>query len=301
MNSPILIVIGGPTGSGKTDLAIRLALHFGAEIISADSRQVYRELPIGTAAPDEAQLAQVKHHLIGHKSIHEPYNAGLFAREAELILESLFKLNPIQILVGGTGLYIKALLDGIDELPEVSPDIRTKVMDWYTSKGLSFLQEQLQLKDPVYAAQVDLENKARLIRALELIESSGKPYSALRTGKTRKRNFKVLYLLTDLPRADLYARINQRTNLMLDKGWLEETRNLLPYKSLKALQTVGYTELFAFLEGNNTWETTVELIQQNTRRYAKRQLTWFRNQTVAHEISPTTDVHVVEALLDQAV
>jgi tRNA dimethylallyltransferase len=295
-----LIVIGGPTGSGKTDLSIRLAQHFGAEIISADSRQVYKELPIGSAAPDKDQLDLVKHHFIGSHSIHEHFNAGMFADLAEEKLKQLFTKNPIQMVCGGSGLYIKALLEGMDQLPNVPQDIRTRVMEIYTNEGLETLQKLLVEKDPEYAAVVDMNNKARLMRALELIETTGEKYSSMRSGKKKVLPYQVLYLCTSLDREKLYRQINLRTPKMLEAGWLKEAQGLHPFRAMKALQTVGYTELFDYLEGKFDFNTAVELIQQNTRRYAKRQVTWFKHQSPALEISPDISPEAVEKMLDQA-
>jgi tRNA dimethylallyltransferase len=293
-----LIVIGGATGSGKTDMAIRLALHFGAEIISADSRQVYKELAIGSAAPDATQLALVNHHFVGSHSIHEPFNAGIFADQAEEKLQQLFQKNAIQILCGGSGLYIKALVEGMDELPKVSEEIRAYVMDVYQQEGLEKLQSWLQEKDPQYAQSVDIHNKARLMRALELIEASGKTYSSMRSGAKKELPFKVLYLTTTLERESLYERINQRTTKMVEAGWLDEARDLHPFKTLKALQTVGYTELFDHFEGKTDLTECLALIRQNTRRYAKRQITWFKHQSPAIEVSPEIEPREIENMLD---
>jgi len=300
LKSNTLIVIGGPTGSGKTDLSLRLALHFGAEIISADSRQVYKELPIGSAAPDAEQLATVKHHFIGSHSIHEHFNAGIFADLAEERLQQLFLKNSIQIVCGGSGLYIKALLEGMDQLPDVPQDIRTRVMEIYTNDGLETLQKLLVEKDPEYAAVVDMNNKARLMRALELIETTGEKYSSMRSGKKKVLPYQVLYLCTSLDREKLYRQINLRTPKMLEAGWLKEAQGLHPFRAMKALQTVGYTELFDYLEGKFDFNTAIELIQQNTRRYAKRQVTWFKHQSPALEISPDISPEAVEKMLDQA-
>lgn len=298
MKENILIVVGGPTGSGKTDLAIRLALHFGAEIISADSRQVYQELPIGSAAPDAQQLALVKHHFIGSQSIHEHFNAGVFAASADVKLQELFLQNPIQIVCGGSGLYIKALTEGMDELPDVPAHIRSQVMEIYTNDGLEKLQQLLLVQDPIYAAEVDMQNKARLMRALELIAATGQKYSAMRSGKKKVLPYRVIYLRTSLDRETLYQQINQRTPKMIDAGWIEEARAVYPHRTIKALQTVGYTELFDYFDGKHDLPTTIELIKQNTRRYAKRQETWFKHQIPALEVSPGISPEAVRKMLD---
>ena len=298
MKEKILIVVGGPTGSGKTDLAIRLALHFGAEIISADSRQVYQELPIGSAAPDAQQLALVKHHFIGSQSIHKHFNAGIFAASADVKLQELFLKNPVQIVCGGSGLYIKALTEGMDELPDVPAHIRSQVMEIYTNEGLEKLQQLLLVQDPIYAAEVDMQNKARLMRALELIAATGQKYSDMRSGKKKVLPYRVIYLRTALDRERLYEQINQRTPKMIDAGWIEEARAVYPHRAIKALQTVGYTELFDYFDGKHDLPTTIELIKQNTRRYAKRQETWFKHQIPALEVSPGISPDAVEKMLN---
>ncbi len=300
MKSNTLIIVGGATGSGKTDMAIRLAVHFGAEIISADSRQVYKELPIGSAAPDADQLAMVPHHFVGSHSIHEPFNAGIFASLAEEKLKHLFQKNSIQIVCGGSGLYIKALIEGMDELPGVSDEIRAYVMDVYQREGLGKLQSWLKEKDPLFAQTVDIQNKARLMRALELIEATGKTYSSMRSGTKKELPYKVLYLSTTLEREALYDRIDQRAPKMLANGWLKEAEALHSFREIKALQTVGYTELFDHLEGKTNLEDCLSLIRQNTRRYAKRQITWFKHQSSALEVSPEINQEAIEKLLDQA-
>lgn len=298
---PLLIVVGGATGSGKTDLALRIAGHFGSEILSADSRQVYREIPIGSAAPDATQLAQVRHHLVGSHSIHEAFNAGIYADSASALLEQMFQRNPIQVAVGGTGLYLKALIEGLDALPEVSSELREHWQLRFQHEGLAAMQGELRMRDPEFAATVDLQNPARVLRALELLDASGKTMKALRTGKPKERNYRVLWLSTDLPREVLYERINRRTQSMMDAGWVNEARNVYPFRNLKALQTVGFTELFDYFDGTFSLDETLERIRQNTRRYAKRQITWFGNQTQSIKVHPDSDAHTVEDLLHYAV
>jgi tRNA dimethylallyltransferase len=284
---PLLVVVCGPTASGKTELAIRIASEFGAEIISADSRQVYRELPIGSAAPTDEELLKVPHHLVGSVSIHQHYNAGRFADDARKILGELFLKNPIQVLAGGTGLYIKSLIDGIDVLPEVPEEIRNHLMQRLEREGLSSLQEELRKRDPDYAGEVDLANKARVLRALELIETTRVKYSELRKGESQENPFDVMYLMPELERETLYRRINERAGKMLNGGWIEEAESLKEFHTLKALQTLGYPELFAMLEGKISKDECLAQIQQATRRYAKRQLTWFRNQTAVKSVTPS--------------
>jgi tRNA dimethylallyltransferase len=280
----LLVVVCGPTASGKTALAIRIAEEFGSEIISADSRQVYRELPVGSAAPTQEEILKVPHHLVGSISIHEHYNAGRFADDARKILDEMFLKNPVQVLAGGTGLYIKALVDGMDDLPEVPEEIRKRYMQRLEDEGLSVLQDELKQRDPEYAAEVDLANKARVLRALELIETTETKYSELRKGSKREKPFDVVYLMPALEREALYARINARAYVMLNGGWIEEAESLKEHRELKALQTLGYPEIFAMIDGKITKNECLAQIQQATRRYAKRQLTWFRNQTEVLEV-----------------
>ncbi len=289
MKKPVLLVISGPTGSGKTDLSIRLAQQLNCSVVSADSRQVFRELPIGSAAPEVEQLKAVPHFFIGSKSIQEPFNAGMYEQEALQILETLFQENTIQILCGGTGLYIDALIQGMDVLPAANPDIRQELNLVLENQGIGALQQELLLKDPDYYHQADIQNPQRLLRALEIIRSSGKTYSSLRKKTVAERPFETIYLATDLPREELYRNINNRVLSMLEKGWLAEAEALLPCRSLNALQTVGYKELFGYFDNTYSLEQAIELIRQNTRRYAKRQLTWLRSKEQVHWIHPTMD------------
>ncbi len=293
---PQVIVISGPTGSGKTSLSIRLAQALNCSILSADSRQVFKEMSIGSAAPDESQLNEVPHYFIGSKNIQEPFNAGIFEQEALETLATLFKKNPIQIVCGGTGLYIDALLNGFDELPESDPEIRQELDSIFAHSGIQALQIELQNLDPVYYSKVDIHNPQRIMRALEVIRKTGLPYSSLRKKKMAERDFKVVYLATDLVRETLYANINTRTEKMIEQGWLKEAEELYPHRKLNALQTVGYKELFAYFDGEITLDRAIELIQQNTRRYAKRQLTWLRSKQEIHWINPQTEA---ESLIKQ--
>jgi tRNA dimethylallyltransferase len=292
----LLVVVCGPTASGKTALAIRIAEEFGSEIISADSRQVYRELPVGSAAPTQEEILKVPHHLVGSISIHEHYNAGRFADDARKILDEMFLKNPVQVLAGGTGLYIKALVDGMDDLPEVPEEIRKRYMQRLEDEGLSVLQDELKQRDPEYAAEVDLANKARVLRALELIETTETKYSELRKGSKREKPFDVVYLMPALEREALYARINARAVVMLNGGWIEEAESLKEHRELKALQTLGYPEIFAMIDGKITKNECLAQIQQATRRYAKRQLTWFRNQTEVLEVDANATRDELRAL-----
>jgi tRNA dimethylallyltransferase len=278
MPDNFLIVVGGPTGVGKTKVAIDLALHYQTEIINADSRQVYAEMNIGVGKPDETQLNAIPHHLIGHVSIHQAYSAGQFALDALPIIEKLFSLHQFVILTGGTGLYLKAIMEGLDEFPDV-PD--STVNHWtsvWKSEGIETLLKALHKLDPEYLKIVDTQNPMRLIRALSVSDATGKPYSSFRSKDSTSRNFTTIPIVLSLPRTELYERINQRVLDMINQGWIDEARTLFPYKNLKSLNTVGYKELFEVLEGNMTLEEAIPKIQQSTRNYAKRQITWWNNQ-----------------------
>lgn len=282
-----LLVIGGATATGKTALAIRLARHFGTEILSADSRQLYREMSIGTAKPTEEELAAAPHHFIHHISIEEPYSVGDYEREALALLEKLFQEHEVVILCGGSGLYIKAVCEGLDVFPEVPPEVRQEVESWYAAEGIGPLQEELRKVDPEYYEEVDRQNPHRLIRALALHRASGKRMSELRQGQAKARFYQPHYFQLTMEREELYERINRRVDRMLEAGLVEEARALYPRKHLPALQTVGYQELFDYFDGKHDLEEAVRLIKRNSRRYAKRQLTWFRRDGFWEEIRPS--------------
>jgi len=273
---PTLIVLSGPTASGKTSLAIRLAQHFQTAIVSADSRQFFREMNIGTAKPTAEELAQAPHYFIDSHSITEDYSVGQYEREALELLQTLFQTHDTVILTGGSGLYINALCQGMDQFPEVPEAIRQSVEDDLEKRGIDYLQEELRTADPQYYAEVDLNNPHRLIRALSVCRSSGRPYSSFRKSGAAARFFRPIYLQLHWPRAELYSRINHRVDLMLEAGLEEEARSLYPQKHMTALQTVGYQEFFDYFDGNISRGKAIELIKRNSRRYAKRQLTWFR-------------------------
>ncbi len=280
MNKPskFLLVIGGPTASGKTKIAIKLAQHFKTEVISADSRQFYREMTIGTAKPSEQELQQAPHHFINSFSIHDAYTVGDFERDALALLNRLFKTHQMVVMTGGSGLFIRAVCEGLDEFPEVPGAIREKWQKAFEEKGLAYLQKQLEILDPAYFKKVDIYNSRRLIRALEVCDVSGKPYSFFLNENSKERDFTPIYIKLEWERALLYDRINQRVDQMMENGLQEEARNLYPFRKLKPLQTVGYQELFDFFEGNASLSEAVDLIKQNSRRYAKRQMTWFRKR-----------------------
>lgn len=271
-----LIVVGGATASGKTGFAIRLAQHFRTEIVSCDSRQFYREMSIGTAKPTPEEMHQAPHHFIGHISIEQPYTAGDFETDALALLDRLFLQHQSVILCGGSGLFIKAVCEGLDQFPEVPETIITDLQHDFETNGLAALQEELAASDPEYYQEVDLQNPRRLLRALSVIRASGQAFSAFRTRKSKPRSFQPVYLQMNLPREALYDRINRRVDLMMAQGLEAEARNLYPKRHLPALQTVGYQELFDHFDGSISLEEAIELIKRNSRRYAKRQLTWFR-------------------------
>ncbi|GAA0893369.1 tRNA (adenosine(37)-N6)-dimethylallyltransferase MiaA [Fulvivirga kasyanovii] len=270
-----LIVIVGPTAVGKTSLCIDLARELDTGIISADSRQFFREMEIGTAKPSEEELQQVTHHFINSHSIHDKFNAGDFEREALQKIEELFRYKDCLIMTGGSGLYINAVTEGMADIPEVSLSIRKELNDRLNKEGLDVLAEELRKLDPDYYEVVDLKNPQRVTRALEVCIGTGEKYSDLRKNSKKKRDFEVIKIGLDRPREELYARINERMDLMIEQGLFEEARELYPYKDHYALQTVGYKEIFDFFDGIYDREEAVRLLKRNSRRYAKRQMTWF--------------------------
>ena len=281
MNSKQLLYVAGPTASGKTTLAIALAKHFKTEVISCDSRQFYKEMSIGTTVPSSEELAAVPHHFIQQKSIQNPYSIGDFQREALDLLKTLFKRKDKVILVGGSGMYADALIDGLDHFPKVDSSLRNKLQKQAEEEGIITLQQLLKKHDPDHYQKVDLENPHRLIRALEICLTSGKPYSTFLGNKQVPDFFSTQKLVIQWEREVLYERINLRVDQMLEQGLEKEAKNLYPFKKINALQTVGYQEWFAHFDGTYSRETTIEEIKKNTRRYAKRQTTWFRKYSDA--------------------
>ncbi len=281
-----LVVVVGPTGSGKTDLSIRLAQHYGAPILSTDSRQVYRGMPVGTAQPTPAQLAAVEHHFIASHEVTDELNCGSYEVQALACLERLFASVDCVVAVGGSGLYVKALCEGMDDLPQADAAVREELARQLEREGVEALAERLRALDPVYWEQVDRRNPARVVRALEVCLQTGLPYSAQRTGRRRARPFSIVKIGVDLPREELYARIDRRVDEMIAQGLEAEARAMYPYRRLNALQTVGYRELFDYFEGRTGYDEAVELIKRNSRRYAKRQLTWFRRDGEVHWFAP---------------
>lgn len=271
-----LISVVGPTGIGKTKLAIALAQHFDTAILSADSRQFFKEMRIGTAVPSNEELKSVTHHFVQHKSVLESYSVGDFERDAIQLLEDLFQKKDVLILVGGSGLYIDAVTKGLDSFPEIDPDIRSRLNLELQEHGIAFLQEQLKQLDASYYEQVDLANSHRLIRALEVCIGSGQPYSSFIRQKKPKRPFDICTVGITADREIMYDRINRRVDIMIQEGLLEEVKVVREYKELNALKTVGYKELFKHFDGEWELDFAISEIKKNTRRFAKRQLTWFR-------------------------
>jgi len=271
-----LIVIMGPTAVGKTEVAINIAKEFKTEIVSADARQFYKEMNIGTAKPSDEQLKEVKHHLINSLNIIDNYNAGSFEKDALKVLDSIYKHHNIVVMVGGSGLYINAVCYGIDEMPETNTDTRISLSEKYSKEGLQSLVDELKQVDPDYYEKVDKANPHRIIRALEVFRNTGLPYSTFLNKEKKLRPFKVIKIGLDMDRKELYKRINNRVDLMIEKGLEKEVKSLSDQKLCNSMQTVGYSEWFDYFDGKISIDRVIELIKQNSRRYAKRQMTWFR-------------------------
>lgn len=276
ISQPTLMVITGPTAVGKTDFTIEQALKFNTTIISADSRQFYKEMKIGTAFPSTQELATVPHFFIGNISIHDYYSVSKFEQEVLEILPALFEKNPVVILTGGSGLYIDAVCKGIDNLPDPDLEIRDEVVKLFQKEGIEALRHKLKLLDPSFYEKVDLANYKRLMRAIEVSLQMGKPYSSFLTNSIQKRDFQIIKYCLNRPREILFERINSRVDTMIEKGLVDEVKSLYKYKHLNALNTVGYKEIFDFLDDKCSLERAIEDIKTHTRRYAKRQLTWFK-------------------------
>lgn len=291
---PRIVVVAGPTGSGKTDLAIRLAQHYGAPVLSADSRQIYRGLAIGTAQPSAEQLAAAEHYFIATHDIAEDFNCGEYEVQALSLLERLFADHRTVIVAGGSGLYIQALCDGMDDLPTADAQLRAELAQRLENEGVAALAEELRRLDPEYYGIVDRSNPARVQRALEVCLQTGRPYSQQRSGVRRERPFDIVKIGIDLPREVLYDRINRRVDAMMAAGLEAEARSVYEHRRLNALQTVGYKELFEYFDGATSRDEAVELIKRNTRRYAKRQLTWFRRDPRIRWFSPDDMDDIIE-------
>lgn len=294
MTSKTVIIIGGPTASGKTGLAIRLAQHFNTDIISADSRQCYQEMSIGVAKPTPEELQLVKHYFINSHSIHQDANAATFEQYALEAANTIFQARDTAIMVGGTGLYIKAFCEGLDDIPAIDPAIRQQLNDSFAANGLQWLQQQVADQDPLYYSTGEILNPVRLIRALEVKLQTGRSIREFQQQKKITRDFKIIKIAPDLPKEVLHERINLRVGQMMEEGLLEEVRSLYPHRHLNALRTVGYSELFDHLDGKCTLEEAVEEIRKNTRHYAKRQLTWFRKDKAFEWTAPADWNRVLE-------
>lgn len=294
MNTKTLIVIVGPTGSGKTDLSIRVAEHYACPIISTDSRQFYRGIPIGTAQPDNEQLERVEHHFIASHELTDDFNCGAYEVVALKRLEELFYKHDTVVAVGGSGLYVKALCEGMDDLPEVEPALRQQLSDRLKREGLEALAEQLRELDPTFYEVVDRKNPARVLRALEVCITTGKPYSELRTGVKRERPFNIVKIGVTMERAVLYERIDRRVDIMVEAGLEQEALKVYPLRHLNSLQTVGYREMFDYFDGSISRDEAIELIKRNSRRYAKRQLTWFGRDGEIEWFLPSETEKIVE-------
>lgn len=294
-----LIVLIGPTGIGKTELCLQLAEHLKTEIISSDSRQIFKELKIGTAAPTEAQLKRVKHHMAGTHSVNDYYNAYQFEQDVLQLLENLFQTHQQVLMTGGSMMYVDAVCKGIDELPTIDPELRQEVMDLYHNEGLEAVRRQLKMLDPVFYDQVDLKNHKRVMHAVEVCLMTGQPYSSLRTNSTRKRPFNILKIGLDMEREELYKRINQRVDTMVKDGLFEEAKAFYHLKESNALNTVGYKEIFAHWDGEYDADKAIELIKRNSRRYAKRQLSWFRRDKEINWFHPAQVEEIIKFVDEQ--
>ena len=271
-----VIIISGPTAVGKTAVAIRLAKYFETEIISADSRQCFKELSIGVARPSAQELKEVQHHFIASHSVQEELTAATFEQFALQKINELFQVNDIVVMVGGTGLYIKAFCEGLDLIPEIDPAIRQEIVRSYEASGINWLQEQLEKKDPLFSQAGEMQNPQRMMRALEVVESTGQSILSFRKGEKVKRDFNIIKIGLELPKAELHSSIHMRVDNMMEAGLLEEVKRLVPFRNLNALQTVGYAEIFEYIDDNISLQKAMEQIKTHTRQYAKRQLTWFK-------------------------
>ena len=291
---PTLVALAGPTAVGKTTCGLEVARHFGTEIISADSRQIYRETTIGTAVPSPKELALVKHHFIQSISVKEPYNASIYENQVLEKLEQLFKVHDLVLMVGGSGLYIDAVCEGIDDLPKVEPGLREELQERFRKEGLESLTKQLLILDPVSFKKVDLKNHMRVMKALEISIQTGKPYSSFLSDTKKERPFHILRIALDLDREILYKRINTRVEQMMEAGLLEEVRQVQHLKGYTAMKTVGYRELFPVLEGKQSINEGVDLIKRHTRKFARKQLTWFRKEKRYQWFSPRNCKEVID-------
>lgn len=291
---PTLVVITGPTGVGKTEAAIEAALHLGCDIVNADSRQVYRDIPIGTAAPTDEQQQRVTHHMVACKSLDETYSAWQYEQDVMDLLPQLWAKGDYVVMCGGSMMYIDAVCNGIDALPDINADVRQAVLEQYEQQGLRPLLEELQQCDPDYFNQVDRRNPRRVLHAVEICRQAGVPYSTLRTGHKRERPFSIVKVALNLPRPELFDRINRRVDTMMEHGLLEEAHSVYPMRHHNSLNTVGYKELFAYFDGRMTLDVARERMKKNTRVYAKKQLTWLARDPHLTWCTPSETISVIE-------
>lgn len=289
-----LVVITGPTGVGKTDLSIRIAEKFNTDIISCDSRQIFKEMAVGTAVPSEEELKRVQHHFIQTLSIHDYYSAAKFEEDALGKLDELFKTKDLVVMTGGSMMYIDAVCKGIDDLPTVTPEIRNALLEQYKKEGIENIKQELKDKDPVYYDQVDLNNNKRILHAVEIIRMTGGPYSILRTNTVKKRPFKIVKICINREREEVYDRINKRVLIMVEEGLEAEARSVYPFKDLPSLNTVGYKEFFNYFDGEKDLAYAIERVQANTRKYARKQLTWFRRDKDYQWFHPSQEKEIIE-------
>lgn len=297
MTEKTCVIIAGPTAVGKTAAAIAVARHFNTAVISADSRQCFREMTIGVAKPSHSELQQAHHYFINSHSIHDDVNAAVFEQYALRAADEIFQQHDMAVVTGGTGLYIKAFCEGLDDMPPVSINIRQAITAQYERAGLAWLQQQVQEQDPLYYATGEVQNPQRLIRALEVKQATGESIRTFQQGRKATRPFRIIKLGLELPKPELYARINARVDQMMELGLLNEVKQLVPYKQLNALQTVGYSELFEYLDGKITLPQAIEQIKTNSRQYAKRQMTWFRRDANMQWFSPGAIEEMVEKVV----
>jgi tRNA dimethylallyltransferase len=299
MNNKFLVIIAGPTAIGKTNISVELAGLFNSPVISADSRQVYKEMTIGTAVPSALHLQEVKHYFIQNISVRETYNASIYETEAVTLLEDLFKKHDVLIMTGGSGLYINAVCHGIDFFPDTDPSIRNDIYLKLEKEGIESLQKELEFLDPKTYASIDLRNPKRIQKALEICRMTGKPYSEFLTGLKKERNFNIIRICLDMDRNTLYNRINERVLKMLQQGLLNEAENLYELRHFNALNTVGYKELFDFFDGKSRYDEAIEKIQANTRKYARKQLTWFRKDNQYKFFNPDNKEKIMDEIKSQ--
>ena len=288
-----LIIIAGPTAVGKTDLCVKIAKLLDTEVVSADSRQFYRELAIGTAKPTIEEMAGVKHHFINSHSIQDYYSVGDFERDCLVVLEEIFQKKDVAILTGGSGMFIKMITDGIDEMPEADLDLRQNLAQRLNNEGFEVLADELKNLDPIYYQQVDIQNTQRVLRALEVCISSGKPISSFRKNQKVERPFRMIKIALERPREELYARIDKRMDMMLASGLEDEAKSVIDFRVHYALKTVGYREIYEHLDGEYDREEMIRLLKRNSRRYAKRQITWFKNQDEFHWFDAKNEEEII--------